>query len=104
METIKRAWIWLVDDHVILADPHTERWFARCTACGRVFMHYWACVTAADRAKGRQVGCKCGNLRFRITQDLPVWMQAWFVLSRYLWRKVIKKERYWDPRMAAKKG
>ena len=35
--------------------------------------------------------------------DIPVWQQAWFVLSRYLWRKVLHKELFWDPRMVVKR-
>lgn len=84
---------------VLFTTPGVERYFARCTACGRVFMHYWGCVTADDRAKGRQVGCKCGNLKMRISH-LPVWQEGWFLLSRYVWRKLIRRQAFWDPRMA----
>lgn len=86
---------------VLFTDSTTERYFSRCISCGRVFMHYWGCVTAADREKGKQIGCKCGGMKFRII-NLPKWQQAWFLFSRYIWRKLILKERYWDPRMPAR--
>lgn len=85
---------------VMFVSPGIERYFARCTNCGRVFMHYWGCVTAADRENGRQVGCKCGGMKMRIMR-LPVAQQAWFLLTRLVWRKWIRRERYWDPRMPA---
>jgi hypothetical protein len=101
--SLTRLWRWLTDDHVVLTDPAVERYFARCTACGRVWMHYWACVTAEDRRRGRRVGCPCGNLRCRIVV-LPEWQAAWYVLSRWLWRRVLRRERYWDPRLPARRG
>lgn len=87
--------------HVLFSSPGVHRHFARCTTCGRVFMHYWGCVTAADRAKGRQVGCKCGGTEMKVCV-LPVWQQIWFLFSRYLWRKIVKQEERWDPRVIEK--
>lgn len=75
-----------------------NRYFSRCTTCGRVFCHYWGCVTAKDREEGRQVGCLCGGMEMRVCK-LPTWQEAYFLLSRYLWRKVWKRETYWDPRV-----
>lgn len=92
-------WTWLTDDHVVFSEPGIDRVFARCTMCGRVFMHYWGCVTKEDRLKGRRVGCPCGGLKMRIA-PVPFWQQAWFVLSRYVWKKLIRKDPYWDPRLA----
>ncbi len=88
---------------VVFSQPNVERYFSRCLTCGRVFPHYWACVTAADRARGRQVGCRCGGSKFRIVV-LPVVVQAWYVLSRYVWRKLIWKEVFWDPRLPARRA
>lgn len=103
LNTLQRFWTWLTDEHVIFSDPHVHRYFARCCGCGRVYCHYWGCVTAADRAKGRRVGCPCGSLKMRIAR-VPVLAQAWFVLSRLVWRKWIRREVYWDPRIASKVG
>lgn len=86
---------------VMFTEPGVERYFARCISCGRVFMHYWGCVTAADRDRGRRVGCKCGGLKFRM-MNIPKYQQAWFMISRYVWRKLIRKEQYWDPRLVAR--
>lgn len=88
-------------DHVLFSSPGVHRYFARCTTCGRVFMHYWGCVTAAHRAQGRQVGCVCGASEMKVCL-LPVWQQAWFLLSRFVWRKIVKQEVYWDPRVIEK--
>lgn len=105
--TSKLRHLWLLltfrTGPVLFQSPNTERYFARCTGCGRVFMHYWACVTAADRQQGRRVGCPCGCMKMRIT-NIPVWQQAWFLFSRYLWRKLIWRERFWDPRLVSKVG
>lgn len=103
MIMLQRFWRWLMDDHVIFTEPNLERYFARCTSCGRVFHHYWGCVTAADREKGRRVGCPCGGTKMRLC-NIPVWQQAWFVCSRYVWRKLIRREVYWDPRLIVKRG
>lgn len=100
---LKQCWQWLTDEHVIFTSSTVHRHFARCLGCGRIYCHYWGCVTAVDRAKGRRVGCKCGCLHMRISQ-VPFLVQAWFVLSRYVWRKLIKKETFWDPRIAAYVG
>lgn len=88
---------WRDPNRVFFSDPY-ERYFARCTSCGRVFMHYWACVSREHREKRLQVGCPCGGTRMRIG-NLPQWQQVWFMLSRYVWRKVVKRQTYWDPRM-----
>jgi len=97
---LHEVWKGLADpDYVIFGSDSVNRYFARCTTCGRVFLHYWGCVSAADREKGRQVGCKCGGMEMKVC-ILPEWQQAYFLFSRYLWRKVIKNETYWDPRIA----
>lgn len=99
---VREVWKGLFDSqHVLFSVPNINRYFARCTTCGRVFMHYWGIVTAADRAKGRQVGCVCGASEMKVCK-LPVWQQAWFLLSRYIWRKLVRREVYWDPRVAEK--
>lgn len=101
----RELWKGLADsDHVLFdaSEKGVYRYFSRCTTCGRVFMHYWGCVSAADREKGRQVGCVCGGMHMKIA-ILPAWQQAWFLLSRYLWRKVIHNEHYWDPRIAERR-
>lgn len=85
-------------EHVLFQAENEQRYFARCTGCGRVFFHYWACVTAADREAGRQIGCPCGGTEMRLT-NLPVWQQVYFLFSRFIVRRLIKRERYWDPRM-----
>jgi hypothetical protein len=99
---LRELWKGFTDPaHVLFASEGGNRYFARCTSCGRVFMHYWGCVTAADRQKGRQVGCKCGGVKMRVC-ILPTWQQAWFLLSRYVWRKIVKQETYWDCRILEK--
>jgi len=94
---LRRFWIWLTDDHVPWETPGFIRFFARCTDCGRVLPHYNCCVTAADRASGRRVGCKCGNNKMRQTQLWFIHGFAWMICC-YVWRKKIRKEVYWDPR------
>lgn len=99
MTLLREIWNGLLNpDHVLFSVPGVNKYFARCTTCGRVFMHYWGVVTADDRAKGRQVGCVCGGSEMKVC-NLPTWQQAYFLFSRYLWRKLIRNERYWDPRV-----
>lgn len=109
LDLVAEVWGGMTDPTYVLfsSPPYTlagkkyeiQRHFARCRTCGRVFMHYWGCVTASDREKGRQVGCKCGGDEMKVC-ILPVWQQVWFLFSRYLWRKVWKNEQFWDPRLA----
>lgn len=94
---------WRDPNYILFQEVGVERYFARCVSCGRVFMHYWGCVTAADRALGRRIGCPCGGMKMRLS-NLPQWQQGWFLLSRFIWRKAIKGERFWDPRMVVKVG
>lgn len=92
----QRAWTWLTDDHVVLANGTAMRHFMRCDTCGRVFFHFWGCAEAGEKA---QLGCRsCGGIRARMAR-LPEWQAAVLVLSCYVWRKLIKGKTYWDPRM-----
>lgn len=100
MELLIRAWTWISDDHVVFATPEVARTFLRCDSCGRVFMHYWACKPASEPG---QVGCPCGSRQARTTR-VPEWQAAWLVLSRYVWRKLVLKRTYWDPRMPIRKA
>jgi hypothetical protein len=79
----------------VFTTPGVSRIFIACDACRRVVPHYR--VYGSQRvASGR---CKCGNVQFRPTQ-LPEWKAAiWVLVIGWLWRKTIRKEQEWDPRM-----
>lgn len=83
----------------VWSSPDVARTFLRCDGCGRIFMHYWACKLAHEPG---QVGCRCGGKQARDTQ-LPEWQAAYYVLSRYVWRKLILRRTYWDPRLPTRK-
>lgn len=84
---------------MVLTTPEVARYFLRCDSCGRVFMHYWACKPANEPGR---VGCPCGGLQVR-QAVLPEWQAAYYVLTRYVWRKLILGRTYWDPRMAERR-
>jgi len=95
---LTRFWTWLTDDHVVLASGTAWRHFMRCDTCGRVFYHFWGCTEDASA-----IGCRhCGGIRARMCR-LPEWHAAWLVLSCYVWRKLIRRKTYWDPRMPTRK-
>lgn len=96
---LRRAWTWLTDDHVVGTTPGVARYFSRCDACKRVFMNYWA--IKPHNEPGR-VGCPCGGVKVRIVH-IPEWQAAYYVVTRYLWRKLILRRRYWDPRIAERR-
>lgn len=74
--------------------PETGRVFVSCRDCRRLVPHYYL----ADQRRAK-LGCpRCGGLYFRPVQ-ISEWRAAWFVLSRLVWRKVVTRQRQWDPRM-----
>lgn len=79
----------------LFASADVTRDFLRCDGCGRVFMHYWACKPAAEPGR---IGCVCGGKQARTTL-LPEWQAAYYVLSRYVVRKLLLRRTYWDPRL-----
>jgi hypothetical protein len=96
------VWTWLRDDHVVGTSPEIARYFLRCQSCQRIYRHYWGCVTAAEARAGERVGCKCGTMKAGITV-IPEWQAALFVSACFIWRKLIRKKLYWDPRMPARR-
>lgn len=84
----------------VFASDDVARDFLRCRGCGRVFMHYWACKPATEPG---QVGCRCGGREARLTL-LPEWQAAYYVISRYVVRKLILRRTYWDPRLPTRQG
>lgn len=83
-----------------LSQPEVARDFMRCTTCGRVFMHYWACKPAGEPGR---IGCPCGSREAR-TCLIPEWQAAYYVLSRYVVRKLVLRRQYWDPRLPCRKA
>jgi len=95
MDQLKRFWTWLTDDHAVFTTATVERHFLRCGTCGRVVPHYWVCKPVGDTGR---VGCTCGGIHVRQAR-IPEWRAAYYVLSRYVVRKLILGKVYWDPRM-----
>lgn len=93
-----RWWSWLWSDRVVFTTPEVHRYFLRCEGCRRVFCHYWGCKEADEAGR---VGCPCGSQKARIAA-IPEWLAAYYVLSRFLVRKLILRKRYWDPRFPAR--
>jgi len=81
----------------VFTTPGVDRVFIACLSCGRVRPHYRA---YAFRPKTRdEAFCKCGGQHFRPVR-LPEWKAAWWVLVvGWLWRKTLRREAQWDPRM-----
>lgn len=82
-------------DKVAFTTPGVDRVFLACDRCQRTVPHY--------RVYGRRQTtpgmCRCGCSQFRPT-ILPEWAAAWWVLGvGWLWRKTIRREVDWDPRM-----
>lgn len=77
---------------VAFTTPGVDRIFLGCDACGRTVPHY--------RVYGYVAGtCRCGASTFR-PKRLPEWQAAWWVLVvGWLWRKTLRKQAEWDPRM-----
>lgn len=86
---------------VAFASDEVGRVFIACDGCGRVMPHY--------RVYGRVVKkvtdglCVCGSTLFR-PRRLPEWKAMWWVLVRgWFWRKTIRGESEWDPRMPVRR-
>lgn len=86
-----------MDETAVFATTSVGRIFLGCDRCRRVMPHY--------KAYGRYIKkktdgmCRCGSTVFRPTH-IPEWRAAWWVLVvGWLWRKTIRKEKEWDPRM-----
>lgn len=101
-----RAWVktwitdgWLTSGEQVHCEPGQARMFTRCIACGRIFPHWWANMTAAEAKRRGKMGCACGSIRIQPV-IIPAWKSVWwFVFRGWLWRKVITRQRVWDPRM-----
>jgi hypothetical protein len=95
---LTRAWrAWRDPSHVAFATGgDVQRIFIACTHCGRVQPHYRAYPPPGSPETGK---CKCGWIEFRPVK-LAEWRAAWWVLVvGWCWRKTIKQETQWDPRM-----
>lgn len=95
MTYLRQFWTWVTDDHAVFTTPEVARTFLRCGSCTRVVMHYWVCRGVGEPGR---TGCPCGGVHVRPTR-IPEWKAAYYVLSRYLVRKLLLKRTYWDPRM-----
>lgn len=82
-------------DYVAGTTPGVTRAFMRCKSCHAVYRHYWGCIPPGEKG---QIGCKCGGTLAGFAR-LPEWQAAWWVISCYVWRKLILKKTFWDPRM-----
>lgn len=90
---------WLTSGEQVACLPGQIKVFTRCIACGRVFPHWQANMTAAEARKRGRIGCACGGLRIQPV-ILPGWQSVWwFCIRGWLIRKVILRCRLWDPRM-----
>jgi hypothetical protein len=97
---------WLTEGPQIATPPGLVKTFARCHACKRVWPHWWSNITAEEfkSAKIRSLGCKCGSNKLAPSM-LPAWQSVWwFVVRGWFWRKVVRKQRVWDPRMPIMDG
>jgi hypothetical protein len=75
--------------------PDVARVFIACDRCHRVKPHYAVYGKKASRSNL----CKCGNNQYRPVH-LPEWQAAlWVLVVGWFWRKVLRRESEWDPRM-----
>jgi hypothetical protein len=92
---------WITEGPQIATPPGLLKMFCRCHGCSRVWPHWWSELTAEEfkAQKRRTLGCPCGSLKLAPCY-LPTWQSVWwFCLRGWLWRKVIRQQRVWDPRM-----
>lgn len=82
---------------VAFSSPGVGRIFIACDRCRRVMPHYRVygevVKTPADGL------CKCGGAQFTPIQIAGWKAVAWVLLVGLVWRKWIRNEREWDPRM-----
>lgn len=100
LAALGRAWTWLTDERVLGASAEVERHFMRCDACSRLFYHFWGCK---EDGEGGRLGCACGSVTARLTR-IPEWRAALVLAWCYVWRRVIRGRRYWDPRMPSRRA
>jgi hypothetical protein len=100
LTALRQAWVWLIDEHVVGASPEVQRHFLRCDGCGRLFFHFWGCK---EPGEGGRVGCPCGSVTSRLTR-IPEWRAALLLGACYVWRRVIRGRRFWDPRMPSRRA
>jgi hypothetical protein len=82
-----------MNDHVLFTTPGVDRIFIACGACHRTVPHY---RVYGPTATGR---CRCGHTMYRPV-ELPPWKAAWWLLVvGWLWRKTLRQQTAWDPRM-----
>jgi hypothetical protein len=95
-----RLWRWLRDPNIVaFATPEVRRLFIACRQCRRIQPHYRAYPPPGSKAYDRGGQCSCGHTEFAPVR-IPEWRAAWWVLAvGWLWRKTIRGETNWDPRM-----
>lgn len=82
---------------VAFTEPGIGRVFLGCASCGRVMPHYKVYGRVVEHIRDGM--CVCGGGMFKVTR-LPDWKAMWWVLVvGWFWRKTVKKEVEWDPRM-----
>lgn len=80
---------------VLFTAPGVERYFIACASCGRTVPHY---QVYGKKAHVRGL-CTCGGSTFK-PRTLSVVAAAWWLLVvGWMWRKTIRKQKEWDPRM-----
>lgn len=78
----------------VLSTPGVQRVFIACAACQRVMPHY---RVYGQRASNGQ--CRCGSNTFK-PRRIPEWKAMfWVLVVGWLWRKTLRREPEWDPRM-----
>lgn len=93
---IRAAWTWLADDHVLFTSPGVGRIFMRCDSCSRL-RPAWELVAKAGSLK--RLTCTCGS-KFQRPTNLPAWRAFWWlIVVGWLWRKTVRRETFWDPRL-----
>ncbi len=86
----------LTNKYAVGASAEVGRVFMICAQCRRV-VPAWQLVSAKVKP-GDKIGCKCGtqNVRPAIISE---WRAAYWVITSFLVRRVIRRERDYDPRL-----
>lgn len=81
---------------VAFSTPEVMRVFLACMTCGRVKPHYD--LYAPPKVKGKPL-CRCGGHTFRPRHISELSAAFRLLVIGWLWRKVTRKQEFWDPRM-----
>jgi hypothetical protein len=88
-------------ERAVFTTDDVGRVFLGCKECRRIMPHYRAYGPATKRGVGQ---CKCGSTMFRPIRIAEIRAAWWVVVVGWLWRKTIRKETLWDPRMPVRQA